>query len=354
MKKLMLFAAIVLMMVSCNESRNYEIRVVNYSGEGPVLLMSFSKPDWHVEDTAVMEGGVYYLRGEIEPGRLMYIDCGGDKTMVIVEPGKIEYDAERNRVSGTEHNDLLAEYMFIAGAMEQASDEWYRLREEMEMDDEKAAEMQKHIDEMDQEWMKLTKDVITENIENALGIGLFARYVGVFADQTECLDSLVSGMGEEFMAYDEVRQAKESAESILSTAVGRDMTDFEFVTIEGNTMRLSELVAKNRYVLIDFWASWCLSCRSEMPALRALYEKERGNGLCIVGVSLDDEEEQWKAAIEKYGIDWIHTSELKRWNSAPAELYGVKAIPSMVLIGHDGKIVAREFSVEKIAAYIYE
>lgn len=107
---------------------------------------------------------------------------------------------------------------------------------------------------------------------------------------------------------------------------------------DGETVSLSSL--KGKYVLIDFWASWCGPCRRENPNVKRLYDKYAGKNFEILSVSLDNSSDRWKQAIEKDGMNWLHVSDLKKWDSAAAADYGVRSIPFTVLVDPEGKIVA--------------
>lgn len=108
---------------------------------------------------------------------------------------------------------------------------------------------------------------------------------------------------------------------------------------KGDTMKLSSL--KGKYVLIDFWASWCGPCRRENPNVVAAYKKYHDKGFEIYSVSLDDNKQKWVQAIQQDGLIWNnHVSELKKWNSQVAQEYGINAIPHSILINPEGKIIA--------------
>ena len=128
----------------------------------------------------------------------------------------------------------------------------------------------------------------------------------------------------------------------LKTQAGSPMIDIVCATPSGDTLRLSDVVAKNDFVLLDFWASWCRPCRELMPELKALYAENKGK-LEIVSVSIDTDLDAWKAMIDKLELPWQHGAiQLARENTAPAEEYGVSYIPTLFFIGHDGIIIARE------------
>lgn len=116
--------------------------------------------------------------------------------------------------------------------------------------------------------------------------------------------------------------------------------DFTLPTNKGGVFTLSQLHGK--YVLLDFWASWCAPCRAANPTLINVYKQFHSKGLQVVQVSLDNNKNQWLQAIEKDELQpWIHVSDLKYWDSPVAKLYGVQAIPSNFLIDPDGKIIAQ-------------
>ena len=128
--------------------------------------------------------------------------------------------------------------------------------------------------------------------------------------------------------------------------------DFTAKTPEGEELSLSDL--KGQYVLIDFWASWCGPCRRENPNVVKLYDKYHEQGFEILGVSLDNNKSKWTAAIEKDGLEWPHISDLKGWQSGPAKIYGVRSIPSTVLLDRDGKIIVRNLRAHQLEGKLKE
>ena len=125
--------------------------------------------------------------------------------------------------------------------------------------------------------------------------------------------------------YPSFVSSKETWAKYEATSEGKKMLDIQSA-FDGK--RLSDYVGKGKYVLIDFWASWCGPCRQEMPAVKAAYEAYKDKGFGIVGVSLDNNKEAWVKAIADLGIEWAQISDLQGWNCAGAKLYGVNSIPS--------------------------
>lgn len=130
--------------------------------------------------------------------------------------------------------------------------------------------------------------------------------------------------------------------------------DFALPTLDGKRVLLSEVVAKNKITMVDFWASWCGPCRMEMPHVVQAYSKFRGKGLEIVGVSLDEKKEDWENAVKDMGLGWIQASDLKGWECAAARLYQVQGIPACVLINQKGEIVGRDLRGDELISRLSE
>ena len=122
--------------------------------------------------------------------------------------------------------------------------------------------------------------------------------------------------------------------------------------INGNTFQLSSL--KGKYVLVDFWASWCGPCRKENPNVVTAYNKFKGKNFTILGVSLDKEKADWEQAIKDDKLIWTHVSDLKQWESSMVSLYHFDGIPFNVLVDPQGKIIATGLRGEELERKLAE
>lgn len=134
--------------------------------------------------------------------------------------------------------------------------------------------------------------------------------------------------------------------------IGSLAEELNFESPNGELIALSSL--RGKYVLVDFWASWCKPCRMENPKVLELYNKYKSKGFEIYGYSLDEKHENWVNAIAEDGINWVHTSDLLGWKAAGSIAYGVQSIPATFLIDPEGFIIARNLDGAKLEIKLQE
>jgi peroxiredoxin len=134
-------------------------------------------------------------------------------------------------------------------------------------------------------------------------------------------------------------------ESIKNVAIGQPAPNFKIQDSNKKWVHLSDF--KGKFVLIDFWASWCAPCRASNPELVKVYEAFQNRNFIILGISVDKDKKRWLDAIEKDRLPWINVFNLKGWDEV-SNLYGVKAVPQNFLIDPEGIIIDKNIEVEEI------
>ena len=172
------------------------------------------------------------------------------------------------------------------------------------------------------------------------------------ADQLQEALDLLEG---EALEDEFVQQLVTLSGAKASTAEGKMFTDFTVVQDPadslGSTVSLSDYVGKGKYVLVDFWASWCGPCKQELPNIAAVYNKYKGDDFDVLSIAVWDDPADTKVAAEEEGVIW---SQIINAQQVPTELYGIEGIPHIILFGPDGTILKRNLRGEEIEAAVAE
>jgi peroxiredoxin len=182
------------------------------------------------------------------------------------------------------------------------------------------------------------KKFIQENPDSYISLNALEMYA-YYSDYAD-IAPLYSGLSDRIKQSEIGKAFSDRMPKIKAVAIGTMAPEFTEADTSGKMISLSSF--KGKYVLIDFWASWCGPCRRENPSVVKTFNMFKGKNFTILGVSLDrpGAKDKWLAAIHKDGLTWTHVSDLQFWKSKTADLYGVRAIPQNFLIGPDGKIIA--------------
>lgn len=317
-------------------------------------------------DTAVVKNGKFEFKGDFEGAALRFLVPthngsaeGLGMADFVLENANINIQTflQKNKKEAVVESDgenaaIYKDYEALCKKWDgQINPYWDIVREKKGTEEEIAkaqTEMDKLSDQRDGEIYQFVKNHVPSGISDMLMVYGWSTYTD--AQKKELMD-LFAEKGPDMPNYKNL-VAQQKAEE--STGIGAQYTDIVMQTPEGKTIKVSDYVSKNKYTLIDFWASWCGPCLKEMPNVVNAYNKFHDKGLEIVGVSLDNKKEAWVAAIKKQNMPWPHMSDLKGWESAGAAAYNVRAIPANVLISQNGKIVAKDLREEALQEKLAE
>lgn len=200
-------------------------------------------------------------------------------------------------------------------------------------------------------YIKFNLDAAKKNPDNEVAVQVLMNLRGLIDD--EQASAIISKMSAEMLEREDVAALKKGLDARIATAEGKPFVDFTVNTVVGQTrsvppqpkyaeVKLSDYVGKGKYILLDFWSPWCGPCRREMPNIKAVYDKYKGDKFDVVSIAVW-EREPVDVTIEtaaKLGMDW---NQINNGGREPAELYGVEGIPHLILFGPDGTILKRGF-----------
>lgn len=341
---------------------------------------------------ATLEDGRTILTGHVENIRnVSLLLLKSDSTLLrgarfVLEPGviRVTFASDQNEVEGGKYTRIAydsweqdPEFKAAYARQQALTAEYQALPEEEKV--EWRANFETRAKESPQEVYRanLIKDRILEEI-SASHEDPVARFVALSANDAwyygpqfvtdakaraylyriERYEALAGELPENLSLAFELERLKEEYRRFLtasSITVGSVIRDFTASTREGEPFRLQDVLAESKYILVEFWASWCGPCRVEIPHMKAVYETYADKGFEIISVSLDEEKEDWDEASIEEEIPWIDVGDQMAFKSDVAKLYGVIGIPANYLVsGFDGKIVAIGLRQEKLERKLTE
>ena len=322
MKKIF-FYVLAVAAVACAPKSETVLKGIIPAEAGTVVTVSI--PDIQLDTVVALEDGSFELAlpvnvmtmGMVSAGdyRAQFVPDGSTLSLVWPAEGEDLKVASTSKKSVTSRLNAINEWM----------NEFFENYASAEDQD---AEFDKYVAKL--------KELVKKNPDNVLG------FIGVqsLRGQIEAADmvAIIKSLSPELQEREEIVRMMKALDAALGTAEGSMFTDFEVEQPDGAVLKLSDFVGKGKYVLVDFWASWCGPCRREIPNIRAAYEKYHGEKFDVLSVAVWDKPEDTARALEEENLPWPQIVNAQR---IPTDIYGIQGIPHLILFAPDGTIAKR-------------
>jgi thiol-disulfide isomerase/thioredoxin len=344
----------LLMFATALQAQNFELRVqaktlvpgkkiyLEYVNEqGKVVKIDSATPSTQQKVSfkgRVKDQGAFYLVNFFDtqkPQKVLVILEGGETIDVEADGVNDEEGKSNFTLKGDYPNvKFMLELMAISKEMEKKVRKW---NQEIQVDPKQEKRIQAEFTQAQAASTAKIKELIPQ-----MGSHLVALWATNFLPaerEMASLEEIANRLANARPNHPQVKQFVANLQRLQGVNEGAMAPEINLATPEGSNLALSSL--RGKYVLIDFWASWCGPCRRENPNVVKTYAAYKDKGFEIYGVSLDQDREAWLKAIEKDQLVWKHVSDLKYWSSAGAQAYQVNSIPQTFLLDKEGRILAK-------------
>ena len=351
MKKTLLLLLAALMAVACNSNRYTIDGIFTVEDGTPVWLIDLGAQDT-LAGTKVT-GGQFHFEGKTDAVLYVYIGTGNKRIRTLLEPGNLKVDLDERTSSGTPRVDQYVAYQSQYYSYLQQRNE---ARKELNARKEtlSSADFNAAWDSLnracERQQALLADSLVAAHPNDLMGALAMAdlgdRDAARFLQRREEL-------AEEVRSFYLVERSYRTILALEQTAPGKHFTDYLVPSgnPDGSDVRLSDYVGRGRYILLDHWASWCGPCKREIPFLKRAWEQFHGKKFEIVSIAVNDARPDTEAAIAEHGLPWPQILDAGK---IPGEIYGVNAIPQLILFAPDGTILRRDLRGEQILTVLSE
>ena len=350
MKKLFLLAIPAMLLASCGP-KEYAINGKTTSElEGKQVLLMNNEGE--ALDSCLVIDSTFTFAGLVEDQSIYTINAEKTKARVFVQNGAdITADLTSAPAKVSDNGGLNDTYNSIMEVISTASKAINEKTQKLLSEGLTYPQVRDSINADIEAIYDVYRNGVESNKENIVGAHILGIVAREFYSDLTTLDSVIAEVkyATEIKAINDLRTFLVAAET---TKEGKMFVDFTGFDLEGNASKLSDHVGKGKYVLADFWASWCGPCKMEIPNLIELHKQFAGEKFIVLGVNVWDQEDKFKAALEEEGIEYPQIFVPRDNKDNATELYSIQGIPQIMLFGPDGTIVKRNLRGEEMKIFV--
>ena len=352
MKKILTAVSLAAMLAACGNADKHNFKITGSldgsdieSGDTVRLYDAYDRDRTVVAEAVVGDDLSFTMTGNTELPLFGAVVVDGQRIAYAALEGEdidMTYDPDKTDiiVTGSYTNENLDKY----------DDEILAVYGELN-----GVETEEQAEEVIGRMKKIMENAVAENSDRLLGAVMLYNYYAQFAEPDE-IARMIDTLAPDMQKNKGVEQLKKLCANARNGEIGATLADVRLTATDGREIAVSEIIAEGKWVLVDFWATWCGPCRGEIPYLVEAYKKYADKGFEIYGITLDrpGSEQQWKKFVEDNGMTYVNV-----WgytgNSCPAaELYNVRSIPTNFLFSPEGVLVARDLRGEDIETTLAE
>lgn len=361
MKKNLILFAVLLLAISCEaqkQSKEYTLTgtCTLSSDNDKVYLCRIANSGLDIADSNVVQNGSFTFKGSIDCADLRVLvafkgTSPVSQALIVLENANIQVNMPIGNtspvVTGSPNYDLYLKFSETMDVYSQKAQQAWALLSDPNTSIDDRVVAKDTFDFYNSKKNAFAAEFIYNNIPNYVSDLLLKYYYSELSDVDK--SRILTKMKKEMPNAPTYKAIAEEMRIEAEMAIGKQIKDITLNNMDGKPVKLSDVYSKNKYTLIDFWASWCRPCLMEMPNVIHQYALYHDKGFEIYGISFDNAKANWQACVQRYYMSWIQVSDLKGWQSLAAQQYNIKGIPAMILVDQKGVIVAKNLRGEELA-----